>query len=851
MKQINYAAALAVMILFPALVIAQAVSVTANWGSAPGNGFDGWTQVTPAGFASTTSIHFSPASDEFFGFDDDDAGVFSDGDAISIESPIIDLTPAAVANETDLTIAFPLAYNDAGSGANNLFDYFGVDYFDADAGEWVETITVTDDVGNTASGDSFYLTAANQANVNFTISICDFTPTQLSGFRIRFVYDDGLRDYGSFAWNWGFSIGEPSITSATPAANDVAVVDQTPLGNRPILEAATSYDVEVSVQNFGSASLSNVDVFYRLNGGTAVGPVSIPSLSQCQTATVTFTGANALNEAASSPLFEAYTNLTGDVNTANDTSFGTVFIQSPVSTFPYFEDMSGLTDWIVSEFFEDVGTEWGREYLFRWTIVDGTNFAGIVDPNGVVDGPSATAPYFVTEASTAYLLSPMFDFSGLTNPQLVFQMTHRSGTMVEDDALQVRVSTDGGESYQPASYSSSFSQTPSLSTLAPNTTAYNPASSDEWRHVIVDLSAFAGNSSVVVAFEGTSDAGNYLHIDNFMIVDAVNASRTTITGGGPVSLDDLTIDFNTIGSANGILNLVRINGDPPYQGSGSILTPTTTELAASGSVLPLDLVPPDGHYIVAYTGEDYNASIDYDVSLDLTSYGLLQPIESYLVRREDAWGSWTAGNTSLVGSELQRTGLSSFSEYTVGGPFPTFLPVDLLRFEGSQMGRTNVIKWTTETETGNLGFELEKMNPSGAFMSIGFVPSEKQNSNQATDYQFVDYQPFSGQNVYRLVQKDIDGRLNFSEHLEVNFTPDGSLFLYPNPAKDQIFVDIQQNTGRASLSMWDVQGRLVWEKQWTIESSGTIAFPIDIQAGMYSYRLQTGQETLSGRLIVK
>jgi hypothetical protein len=97
-----------------------------------------------------------------------------------------------------------------------------------------------------------------------------------------------------------------------------------------------------------------------------------------------------------------------------------------------------------------------------------------------------------------------------------------------------------------------------------------------------------------------------------------------------------------------------------------------------------------------------------------------------------------------------------FSDSPLGTP----LPVELSSFNAVQIGSTVLLKWRTETEINNFGFDLERTNePNGSVQhwnNIGFV-SGSGNSNSPKDYSFTDNPAIGSKYYYRLKQIDSDG----------------------------------------------------------------------------------------------
>lgn len=128
----------------------------------------------------------------------------------------------------------------------------------------------------------------------------------------------------------------------------------------------------------------------------------------------------------------------------------------------------------------------------------------------------------------------------------------------------------------------------------------------------------------------------------------------------------------------------------------------------------------------------------------------------------------------FVGSGLSFTTLTSGQCYTwcltgtCTGPGPGFdhvcpyymnnviLPIQMLEF-GCQMDGTTInLNWLTATEQNNWYFEVLRSIDGIHFMELDRVDGNGSTS-QTSSYQFVDNQPFSGDNYYKLKQVDYNG----------------------------------------------------------------------------------------------
>lgn len=182
------------LILFCANSNAQVLNQQANW---PNN------QWTLSGTYDGAFLYEDPTSTSAsFSFDDNLAGGASINN-VATESPIIDLTAAYAANETELTVSFQYVLNIYQTETLNL------QYWDNNTGGWVNWGSELADNSNSQ------VDFCNAASENYTsggLNISAFTSTQLTDFKYRILYNDNN------SFGWGFCVTSPAIISSPPPA---------------------------------------------------------------------------------------------------------------------------------------------------------------------------------------------------------------------------------------------------------------------------------------------------------------------------------------------------------------------------------------------------------------------------------------------------------------------------------------------------------------------------------------------------------------------------------------------------------------------------------------------------------
>jgi hypothetical protein len=197
--------------------------------------------------------------------------------------------------------------------------------------------------------------------------------------------------------------------------------------------------------------------------------------------------------------------------------------------------------------------------------------------------------------------------------------------------------------------------------------------------------------------------------------------------------------------------------------------------------------------------------------------------------------------------------VSSFSEFYLHSANPSngALPVELVSFTGKTMGFTNSIQWTTASEINNAGFELYRSHDGKVFAQMAKLATKALNGQSALplQYDWVDAQPKSGHNYYKLKQMDIDGRTTESEVIDVYRSTDGSMVrVYPNPASAQIYLEWDSRKEESiEIQLLDMSGRIV-QQMVVMAREGMNTQVLDVQSlspGLYTLQRIQNKQVIS------
>ncbi|RYE14988.1 MAG: T9SS type A sorting domain-containing protein, partial [Sphingobacteriales bacterium] len=235
----------------------------------------------------------------------------------------------------------------------------------------------------------------------------------------------------------------------------------------------------------------------------------------------------------------------------------------------------------------------------------------------------------------------------------------------------------------------------------------------------------------------------------------------------------------------------------------------------------------DSNKIVATTGiVSYKASSGsvtqvHSNSIQATEYVLVN--EDTLPNSLNATCNWF-GSTDPVFIASRNIGNIRFIPFLLDGtdtdpatsgfqPNTTcvVVPVTLSSFIGFWEGKNAKLKWVTQTESNNRGFEVQRSLDGRDYITIGMVQGYG-NSNSVRTYNFEDVQAGSipGYLHYRLKQIDYDGRFTFSNIVLLKNENHGIFTIYPNPVKGTMFVKLADPSSAAKkYQLFNSVGRMI------------------------------------------
>ena len=186
----------------------------------------------------------------------------------------------------------------------------------------------------------------------------------------------------------------------------------------------------------------------------------------------------------------------------------------------------------------------------------------------------------------------------------------------------------------------------------------------------------------------------------------------------------------------------------------------------------------------------------------------------------------------------------------------TIVPVELTSFLAEVDNNIVTLKWSTSTETNNVGFEILKSSDNQNWNSLVFI-----NGNGTTtfihNYQFTFRIETSGIFYFKLKQVDYNGEYTYSNTIEVDISSPLSFELsqnYPNPFNSSTIIRYQlPKDNFISLKVYDVLGNEVKTLIEGNKIAGYYSIILDanyLSSGIYFYKLTAGAYSSTKKLIL-
>lgn len=176
------------------------------------------------------------------------------------------------------------------------------------------------------------------------------------------------------------------------------------------------------------------------------------------------------------------------------------------------------------------------------------------------------------------------------------------------------------------------------------------------------------------------------------------------------------------------------------------------------------------------------------------------------------------------------------------------LPVELVYFEGENVGRENILSWQTASELNNDYFILERSKGTNDFIEIGVIQGHGTTS-ETNNYSFVDNGFSASTNYYRLTQVDNDGNSEVHNLIALQAKMESALSIFPNPSSGIISVSIDPKLANPLVIIQNAIGQIILEKQ--LPANNQITLQLNEEPGIYFINVISKNQFFSRKLIIQ
>lgn len=198
----------------------------------------------------------------------------------------------------------------------------------------------------------------------------------------------------------------------------------------------------------------------------------------------------------------------------------------------------------------------------------------------------------------------------------------------------------------------------------------------------------------------------------------------------------------------------------------------------------------------------------------------------------------------------------------VGIIYYGIVPVELSSFSAAYINGSVKLNWTTSSELNNSGFEIQRSvydadaPGNRIWLTKGFIQG-KGTTTELNTYSFIDTEPITGKNYYRLKQIDFDGTFTYSNETEIDVHGVTEFALeqnYPNPFNPSTIISWQSPVDSWQiLKVFDVLGNEIRTLINEHKPAGRHQAEFNaegLSSGVYFYTIRSGSFLQTKKMIL-
>jgi hypothetical protein len=295
--------------------------------------------------------------------------------------------------------------------------------------------------------------------------------------------------------------------------NDASVFSVTsPAGT----SCATTVSPVITLKNMGSLAMTSCTINYKVDAGTINTYSWTGNLASLATATVTLPAVSVTAGTHTLTAFTSNPNGTTDGNASNDQSTSNFTVIAAGAALPYSQGFESAT-------FPPTGmTIYNPDGSNTWARTTTAKFSGTA--SAYMDNWS----YQTGNNQKDEMILPNLNLTGTGSTQMTFEVAYTYWTTASQasDTLEILASPNCGTTWTSV-YKKARTALATATPVSSQTTPFTPTGTSQWRQETVSLSAYDGNSNVMVKFRNISDYEDNMYIDDINIAKIVGIKENS------------------------------------------------------------------------------------------------------------------------------------------------------------------------------------------------------------------------------------------------------------------------------------------------------------------------------------
>jgi hypothetical protein len=159
------------------------------------------------------------------------------------------------------------------------------------------------------------------------------------------------------------------------------------------------------------------------------------------------------------------------------------------------------------------------------------------------------------------------------------------------------------------------------------------------------------------------------------------------------------------------------------------------------------------------------------------------------------------------------------------------------------------LNWATGSEENNSHFIVEKSLDGYSFAAVGQQIQGAGTTVAVQHYSAVDLNLPTGVVYYRIKQIDFDGKFDYTNVEFVYISERRNIVVYPNPAKDEINIQVNGSNGESVIIM-NLAGQVLGSTELSQDGFGSLN-TLDYPNGIYFIQIESSLHSDVSRVIIQ